>query len=106
LRCPYTISRTNRVNDFVQSGVNSFAEEEGKLSPIGIPIVNDERYDASGAMTILPKSKRAGSKKATHSKTSRRKSTSIRKCFAKPSTAGTLSAERTKTQTTNARRRR
>ena len=32
-----------------------FDEEGRKLGPIGIPIVNDERYDASGAKIIWPR---------------------------------------------------
>ncbi len=75
-----------------------FDEEGRKLGPIGIPIVNDERYDASvGAKTILPRSKKAGSKRATRSKTSARRSTSIPKSYARPSTAGIPSAPKAKT---------
>ena len=47
-----------------------FDEEGRKLWPIGIPIVNDERFNASWSEDNWQKSTKAGSRKAIHSKTS------------------------------------
>ena len=83
-----------------------FDEEGRKLGPIGIPIVNDERYDASWSDGQSRRDRQeAGSRKATHWKTSPRKSTSIPKCSEPRWNAGMISAPKARTKTTNGRRK-
>ena len=83
-----------------------FDEEGRKLGPIGIPIVNDERYDASWSEDNLRRRSNKGWIKKGNSLEDIAAQIDVNPKVLRPlSIAGMNSARKGKTKTTNARRK-